>query len=490
MTYDVIIIGGGVVGCAVARELARCRLSVALLEKTADVCNGQSKANSAVVHAGYDAKPGSNKARFNVRGNAMFEGVCRELDVPFCRNGSLVVSFSENGHGALEELLNRGRENGVPGLRILGEDELRKKEPNLGSKAKEALWAPTGAITCPYELTEAYAENAAANGVAFLRETEALSITSAPPSMNQEGGYLIRTNRGDFTARAVVNCAGVHSDALNNMVSDKKFHITPRRGQYYLVDKAYRGAFTSTVFQLPTKMGKGVLVAPTVDGTILLGPTAEDLDEKDDRRTTAQGLASVLERASLTWENIPPRAFITTFAGNRAHADADDFILGEAEDAPLFFNAGGVESPGLTSAPALGVYLAEAVASALGADKKSDFDPIRRGLKKFREMNGAERAEAIAQNPDYARIVCRCENVTEAEIRHAIRGPVGARTVDGVKRRTRAGMGRCQAGFCLTRTMEILAQELGVSETEVTKCGGASRLVTGGIFDEREGGAQ
>lgn len=498
MKYDVIIIGGGVVGCAVARELARYRLSIAVVEKTADICNGQSKANTAIVHAGYDAKPGTNKAKFNVLGNAMFEEISHELDVPFCRNGSLVVSFSPDGRPILEELLRRGLENGVEGLEILSEEALREKEPNIGSAAQGALWAPTGGITCPYELTIAYGENAAANGVKFLRETEVLSLERAVPfgeetPAGEPGamGYAVRTNRGVDWANAVINCAGVHSDEINNMVSSERYSITPRRGQYYLLDKAYAGSFTGTVFQLPTEMGKGVLVAPTVDGTILIGPTAEDIEGKDDRRTTPEGLNSVLERARLTWEHIPPRGFITTFAGNRAHCHQDDFILGEAPDAPLFFNALGVESPGLTSAPAIGRHLAQLAAERLGAKPNPGFDPIRRGIPKFREMSEAQRAAAIQRDPDYAKVVCRCENVTEAEIRQAIRRPVGARTVDGIKRRTRAGMGRCQAGFCLSRTMEIISQELGMDETEVTKFGGDSRLVTGRIFDmDKEGGAQ
>ena len=271
------------------------------------------------------------------------------------------------------------------------------------------------------------------------------------------------------------------------MVSEEKHHITARRGEYYIVDKNYRDAFRSTIFQLPTKMGKGVLIAPTVDGTILIGPTADDIPDKDDTRTTAAGLARVLERAKLSWPTLPTRAFITTYAGVRAHAETDDFVLGEPADAPLFFNALGVESPGLSAAPALGEYLAEAVAERLGAKPNPAFDPIRPGIPKFREMTDAEREAAIARDPDYAKIVCRCELVTEAEIRAAIRRPVGARTVDGIKRRTRAGMGRCQAGFCLPRTMELLAEELAVPELSITKCGGESRYLESSLFGSKAG---
>lgn len=479
MVYDVIIIGGGVTGCGVARELSRFNASILLLEKTADICNGASKANTAIVHGGYDAKPRTNKARFNVEGNALFPALCRELDVPFQNNTSLVVSFGADGHDALESLKQRGEENGVQGLRIIERNELRSREPNIGGSAYEALLVPSGGIVCPYELTEAYAENAAANGVEFRRNAAVTGI-----ERQADGCYRVDSARGAFLGRAVVNCAGVYADAINNMVSEDKLTIYPRRGQYYLVDKAYANAFHAAVFQLPTAMGKGILVAPTVDGTILLGPTAEDIDDKDDTATTAEGLQKVLEQARLTWEHIPARGFITTFAGIRAHCDRDDFVIGEAPDAPFFFNAAGIESPGLSSAPAIARHLASMIADRLTLVRNKRFNPIHKGIAKFRNMTDAQRAEAIALNPDYAKIVCRCETVTEAEIREAIRRPVGARTLDGIKRRTRAGMGRCQAGFCTQRTLEILAEELKISPLAVTKCGGESKLVQGYLFDK------
>ena len=481
--YDVVIIGAGVVGCATARELTRYQLRVAVLEGAADICAGQSKANTAIVHAGYDAKPGTNKAHFNVLGNGMFDRITGELDVPFERNGSLVVAFSEEGLPALNALVWRGETNGVKNLRVIGQEELREMEPNIGADAVAALWAPTGGIVCPYELTFAYAENAVRNGAVILRDTPADGVE------RRGDGYVVRSGERTFFARAVVNCAGVHADAVNNMVSSEKQTIAPRRGEYYIVDKKYGGLFRSAIFQLPSAMGKGVLVARTVENTILLGPTAEDIPDKEDTATTAQGLAKVLAHAVKTWEDLPRRGFITTFSGIRAHCERDDFILGEPGDAPFFFNALGVESPGLTSAPAIAVYLAESVAQRLRAPENRAFDPIRRGIPKFRTMSAAERARAIADDADYAKIVCRCENVTEAEIRASIRRPVGARSVDGVKFRTRAGMGRCQSGFCLTRVMEILAEELGVPETDITKSGGGSKLVAGSIFEDAQGGA-
>lgn len=478
---DAIIIGGGVIGCAVARELSRYRLSVALLEKTADICNGQSKANTAIVHGGYDATPGTQKAKFNVLGNRMFPATCAELDVPYVNNTSLVISFRPEDRPSLEKLMRQGQENGVSDLSIIDREELRRREPNVGKSACDALVVGTGGITCPYELTIAFAENAAMNGVQFFRGT---AVTGLSPIKN---GWQVVTPKGIFESRTVVNCAGLYSDAINNMVSRERFTIMPRRGEYYLIDKKYKDAFHAAMFQLPTEMGKGILIAATVDGTVLIGPTAEDIERKDDTRTTAGGLAKALYYGGLTWENIPTGSFITTFSGLRAHADRGDFILGEALDAPGFFNAGGIESPGLTSSPAIGRYLASMVAEHLRARPKKSFDPIRRGIPKFRLMTPEERRAAIAGNPDYAHVVCRCETVTEAEIREAIRRPVGARTVDGIKRRTRAGMGRCQAGFCTPRTLAILCEELGISPLGITKDGGKSYFIDRFLFDEGRG---
>ncbi|WP_312644224.1 NAD(P)/FAD-dependent oxidoreductase [Hydrogenoanaerobacterium sp.] len=477
---DVLVIGGGVIGCSIARELARYDLNIMVLEKTDDVCNGQSKANTAIVHGGYDATPGTLKAKFNVLGNRMMENICTELGVPFQSNQSLVVSFSEDGRPKLQKLLEQGVANGVSGLYLIEQDELRKREPSIGKDAYEALVVETGGIVCPYELTVGYAENAAQNGAVFRRGTEVTGVAK------NDNGFKVSTTAGVFCAKAVVNAAGLYSDAINNMVSENKFTIHPRRGEYYIVDKTYAGKFNSAIFQLPTEMGKGILIAPTVDGTLLIGPTAEDIENKDDTRSTREGLDKALRVGSLTWENIPNRSFITTFSGIRAHCDRDDFVIGEADDVPLFFNALGIESPGLTSAPAIALHLAQEIAHKLGAEQKPFFNPIRKPIPKFREMTNAQRAAAICSNPDYAKIICRCETITEAEIRESIRRPVGARTLDGVKRRTRAGMGRCQAGFCTSLVVDILCDELGISPLEASKFGGNSYLLDHMLF-EKEG---
>ena len=471
--WDVIVIGGGVIGCAIARELARYDLKICVLEKEEDVCAGTSKANSAIIHAGYDAEPGSLKARMNVEGNSRMEELSKELDFEFKRNGSLVVCFSEAELPALWALYGRGQENGVPGLRILSGEEARAMEPNLSEHTAAALYAPTGGIVCPFGLTIALAENACDNGVDFRFLTEVLDIETFA------GGYLIKTNRGAFHSRYVVNAAGVYADAIHNMVSEKKLHITPRKGEYCLLDKEAGGHVSHTVFQLPGKLGKGVLVTPTVHGNLLLGPTASDLEDKEAVNTTAGGLSEVMKKSALSVNNIPYGQVITSFSGLRAHEDSDDFILGEAEGADGFFDAAGIESPGLTSAPAIGIYLAELVAKKAGAGRNPHFDGRRRGIIRPSELSASERASLIKKNPLYGSIVCRCEGISEGEIVDAVTRTLGAVSMDGIKRRVRAGIGRCQAGFCTPRVMEILARETGRPLEEICKNRPGSELAPG-----------
>ena len=456
---DVIVIGAGVVGCFIARFLSRWNLNVRVLEAGSDVAEGASKANSAIVHAGFDAKPGTNKARFNVLGNRMFEDVCRELKVPFKRNGSLVLAFNDEERSALDDLVARAAQNGVP-VEIIGQDELRRREPNVSPDAVSALWAPTGGICCPYELTFRAAENAAANGVEFTFDAQVTGLA-------REGdAWTVACADGRvFAAKSVVNAAGIHSDELNNLVSATKYAIEARRGEYLMLDKDEETTFSATMFQVPSKMGKGILVSPTVDGTVIVGPTAEDIPDKEDKATTYAGLEKVKTGARRTYPALPLDKVITEFSGLRAHeTTVGDFILGEVPDAPGFFNAVGVESPGLTSAPAIGEWLADQIAARLGVSRKHP-SLISKDVSwwpKTREMAPDALAELVARDPAYGRVVCRCEGVTEGEIRAAIRARVGARTLDGVKRRTRGGMGRCQGGFCTPRVIEILGQELGL----------------------------
>ncbi|EKS4344226.1 NAD(P)/FAD-dependent oxidoreductase [Clostridium sporogenes] len=470
--FDVTIIGSGVTGAAVARELSKYNLKTCVVEKAIDVASGTSKANSGIVHAGEDPIPGTLKAKMNVRGNEMFDKLQEEIDFPFKRNESFVLCFDEKDIEKLEELRQRGLKNGLPDtMEILNREEALKLEPNLSEYVVAALRLPTGGIVSPYEFNIALAESAAMNGVEFKLETEIIDIEK------KQDVYILKTNKGDIETKVVVNAAGVFGDKINNMVSEKKYHITARKGEYLLFDKTVGDMVQRTIFQLPTKMGKGVLVTPTADGNLLLGPTSVDVEEKDDFETTREGLDTVAEKAKLSIKEIPMRQVITSFAGLRAHEENSDFIIGEAEDAENFINAIGIESPGLTSAPAIGEYIREMIVEKLKPEKNKEFNPIRKDIPKFREMTNEERKEMIKENSAYGKIVCRCEVVTEGEIRDAIRRPLGAKTVDGIKRRTRAGMGRCQSGFCSNRIVEILAEELGIKRNEVTKFGGNSKIL-------------
>lgn len=472
---DVIIIGGGVVGCSVARELSRFDADILLLERGNDVSVGTSKANSGIVHGGYDAKPGTLKAKFNVAGNAMFDALARELDFPFKRNGSMVLCFDKTDIGKLLELKEQGVKNGVQGLYVLeGYEAVKAMEPYVSENVVAALVVPNGGIVSPYEMTIAYAENAATNGVEFRFGSEVTAIDKI------DRGLQVTCADG-FTAQAkyVVNAAGVYADVINNMISPDKMHITARKGDYELLDKTCGYMASHTLFQMPTKMGKGVLVTPTCHGNILVGPTATDVTDKDDVATTPEELASAFDRALLTMPSLNRRNIITQFSGLRAHLDTDDFVIGESAAVKGLYNVAGIESPGLSSAPAIAVHVAEEIAQKLSLGKNANFVAERKGIPHFATLSSEERQKLVAENPLYGRIVCRCETVTEGEIVEAIRRKPGAVDMDGVKRRTRQGMGRCQAGFCTPRVMEILSRELGVPMTEVTKRGGNSQFVIG-----------
>lgn len=471
---DVIIIGSGVIGCGIARELARYQAGVTVLERGNDVSVGTSKANSGIVHGGFDAKPNTLKAKYNVLGNAMFDELSRELDFPFRRNGSIVLCFDESQIGGLDELLNRGITNGVKGMYIVkGSDEIKKLEPYVSDKAVAALVVPSGGIVSPYEMTVAYAENAAVNGVEFRFLSEVTSV------INDGNGFTVTCADGySERAKVVINAAGVYADVINNMVCGEKLHITARKGDYVLMDKTCGYLADHTMFQLPTKMGKGVLVTPTTHGNILVGPTATDVEDKDDVNTTAAELNDAFVKASLTVPTLARRNIITQFSGLRAHLDGDDFVVGESS-VNGFYNVAGIESPGLSCAPAIAVDIAQSVAGKLALKQKLHFESKRKGIPQFSKLSNTEREKLIDQNPLYGKIVCRCEVVTEGEIVDSIRRPVGAKDLDGVKRRTRAGMGRCQAGFCTPRIMEIIARELGCDMADVTKRGGESQVVKG-----------
>ena len=471
--YEIIIIGAGVSGTAIARELSKYQVKCLVLEKEEEVCCGTSKANSAIIHAGYDAANGSVMAKMNVEGNAMMDELSESLDIPFKRNGSLVLCFREEDIPGLQRLFDNGVANGVPGLQILNKEEILEMEPNISDDVYAALYAPTAGIVCPFHLNIALAENAAANGVEFKFDTEVLAIEKA------EDGYVVKTNQGDLTADYVINAAGVYADNFHNMVSEKKIHITPRRGEYLLLDKTAGKHVNRTVFALPSKFGKGVLVTPTIHGNLLVGPTATDIEAKEGVCTSAEGLEQVMTKAGINVKNLPLRQVITSFAGLRAHEDGHEFILGEVEDAPGFIDCAGIESPGLSSCPAIGKYIADLMQEKMGLIRKEDFVAKRKGILNPAELSMEDRNKLIRENPAYGNMICRCEMITEGEIIDAVNRPLGAKSLDGVKRRTRAGMGRCQGGFCSPRVMEIIARERGIEISEVTKSGGKSKLIVG-----------
>lgn len=484
--YDVVIIGAGITGCAVARYLSRYKGKFLVVEREEDVCCGTTKANSAIVHAGHDAKNGSNMAKYNVRGSEMYPALAKELDFPYEQNGSLVICLSEEDRPRLEALYENGVKNGVKGLEIIDAKRLHELEPNVTDDAVGALYAPTGGIVCPFLANIALAENANTNGVEFQFNTEVTEVSRAEAgsvtgsaSDADEPHWVIQTNNGAIDTKYVVNAAGVYADVFHNMVSEKKIHITPRRGDYCLLDHSTEGFVKHTVFQLPGKFGKGVLVTPTVHGNTLVGPTAYDIEDKEGVNTTAEGLDALISKAGNAVKNLPIREVITSFAGLRAHEDGHDFIIGEPDDAAGFFDCAGIESPGLSSAPAIGLDVADRIAGKLNLSENKDFIATRKGFINPKTLSLEERNELIKKEPAYGQIICRCEMVTEGQIIDAIRRPIGAKSLDGVKRRVRAGMGRCQAGFCSPRVMEILARELNVPLESITKSGGDSKIIVG-----------
>ncbi len=471
MNYDVAVVGAGVIGSLIARELSRYSIKIALVEKHNDMAMATSKANSAIVHAGFDAKPGTLKAKLNVEGTALMPELCKTLSVPFKLVGSLVVAFSDEEVDTLGSLFERGVTNGVPGLEIYNKEMLKEAEPFISSEAKAALWAPSAGIVCPYELTIAAAENAVVNGAEFIRNFEVKKIDF------NGSEFTLSDGENSINAKYIVNAAGVYCDEIAALIGDTSIHTTPRKGEYMLCDKSVGHLANHTIFQCPSKMGKGILVTPTVDGNLLLGPSALDIEDKEDVATTADALAGILETAKKSVPSLTTREVITSFAGLRAHCDRDDFIIEPSEKNAQFINVAGIESPGLSSAPAIALYVKDMLIKELDAEEKSDFKPDREEPVRFRHMTNEERKALIEKNPAYGRIVCRCETITEGEILDAIHAPAGARDVDGVKRRTRAGMGRCQGGFCGSKVVELHAREVGVEINEITKFGGNSKIL-------------
>jgi glycerol-3-phosphate dehydrogenase len=475
--FDIAIIGAGIIGCSIARELSKYNYKTIILDKENDISCGTTKANSAIIHAGYDASYTSKKGIFNARGNMLYDQVTKELDVPFKRIGSLVVAFADEEIETLKDLLDNGNKLEIPGLEIIGPEKIYEMEPNLAEGAVAALYAPSAGIIEPWEMAIAYAENAIENGVELKLNYEVKSINEL------EDRFEIQSTDGELVdAKIVINAAGVYGDNIYKLVKeDFDFDIHPRRGQYFLLDKSADGLVNSVIFKCPSKLGKGVLVVPTVDGNVLVGPDSEDLDndQKEAIETTADRLSFVRENAVKLVKNIPFRENITTFSGLRAEPSNGDFIIEESE-VKNFINVIGIKSPGLSSAPAIAEYIEKMVVDKLGdSEVKEDYNPTRRPRIKFMELSEEEKEEMITKDPRYGRIICRCEMITEGEIVDAIHRSAGGRTINGIKRRVRPGAGRCQGGFCGPRVLEILARELEISPLDVKHEGKDSTILVG-----------
>jgi len=472
--FEVAIIGAGVIGTLIARELSRFKADVALLDKSNDVAGGSTKANSGIIHAGYDAEPGTSKARFNILGNPLFDVLCEQLDVRFDRIGSLVVAFSRSERETVEQLYRRGIQNGVAGLRIIEREELLSLEPNLDEAAVCALHAPQAGIVDPWEIAVAAAENAADNGVEVIFNFPVEAIE------RDNGWFRLIGPAGEIRARRLINCAGVFADRIHEMVSPPSFSIIARKGQYFVLDKAAGQLVNHVIFQCPTRAGKGVLVTRSVHGNLLVGPDAQEIEDREDLATTRERLDFVRRSAGKISKRIPFGEVIRSFSGLRATPNTKDFIIQECEEVPGFFDAAGIESPGLTAAPAIARYLRELLAEVVGGlEERKGFDPRRRRVIRFMDLPEGRKNELIRKDPRFGRIICRCEQVTEGEIVDAIHRKVGARTLDGVKKRVRPGMGRCQGGFCGPQVLEILARELGKDATAIVKNEVDSYILTG-----------
>lgn len=468
MDFDVLIIGGGVSGCASAYELAKTDLRIGVIEKEEDVCEGTSKANSAIVHAGFDAKPGTLKAKLNVEGSRLMPELAELLEFDYKNNGALVLCFDEEHRPELEALYQRGLDNGVEKLQILEKEDILALEPNVSQDVVCALHAPTSSIVCPFGLNIAMAENAADNGVQFLFNEPVETIERT------EDGWTVN---GKHTAKIVINAAGVYADEIHNSVCDDTIRIIPRKGEYMLLDRSAGNLCSHTLFQLPTKKGKGVLITPTVHGNILIGPDAVAVDDKDNTSTSVEGQADVRQKAGKTMPDIPFNKVIRTFSGLRATPESGDFII--QESAPGFIDVAGIESPGLSSAPAVGRMVARIVEEKLHPGQRENYIAGRKGFKKVKDMPKEEWNALIEEDPDYGTIVCRCETVTAGQIKDALSRSVPAVSLDGIKRRVRAGMGRCQAGFCGPRSMEIISQVCGIPIEDVRLSGKKSKMITG-----------
>lgn len=467
--YDVVVIGAGCVGAMTLRELSKYNLKVLIVEKENDVSMGATKANSAIVHAGFDAEEGTLKAKLNVRGAELFKTVTKELGVKYINNGSMVIAFTDEDKAHLDILYERGIKNGVKNLKILTGDEARRIEPNLSKNVTYVLHALDGSITCPYELTIAAIGNAMDNGAELKLNFEVCDIKE------KDGYYEIYGKDEMIKSKTVINAAGVYSDKIASFIGDTSFTITPRRGDYILLDKVNGDIVKNTIFRTPSNMGKGILVSPTVDSNLITGPTSYNIEDKENNATTEEGFFEIIKQACENVDKVNYRNTITSFCGVRAVGNTGDFIITSPKRG--FINAAGIESPGLSASPAIAEYIVEMLKEAgYELTKNENFNPIRKPMHYFKEASIEEKNEIIKKDKSFGRVICRCETVTEGEILEAIRTNPKPTDLDGVKRRTRAQMGRCQGGFCSPYIINLLSKELNIPVCEITKSGKSSYI--------------
>ena len=479
LSYDIIIIGGGVIGSAIARELTRWRLTVAVLEKESDVCTQTSARNTGMLHAGFLYKTGSLKARFSVEGNAEFDAVAKELGIPFKRTGKLVVGFTEEHRERLLNMIERGRANGVPGMELIDRERMDEIDPSAGGNF--AIHCPSSGILDPFIYTIALAENAAENGAAYHLNTEVLGADRLPG-----GQYLLRTNRGDFTCRWVINSAGLQSACVSEMLGIPGYVIQPVKGEYFVLDKKAGDFARIPVYPAPTpKNTFDIHATPTVDGNVLVGPNSFPVDDGEDYSVSQAGMDELQEVGARMFKHMKRAYYIRSFAGARPKrvdphtGEVQDFLIEYRDEVPGVINLVGIESPGLTSALPIARHVARMLGEHEALIPNPAFNPVRQGITRFHEAGAEEKAALIAADPDYGEVVCRCETVTRAEIIQAIHNPLGVCTVNGIKMRTRASMGRCQGGYCQTRITSLICEELGIPIHEVARGSSGSQLFTG-----------
>ena len=487
-SYDILIIGGGVVGSAIARELTRFRLSVAVLEKESDVCTHTSGRNTGMLHAGFLYKTGSLKAQCCVEGNREFDQVAKELDVPFHRTGKLIVGFTEEHRQRLLAMIERGRANGVPGMELIDRQQMDAIDPSAGGNF--AIFCPTSGILDPFTYTIALAENAVHNGADYHLYTEVTGSEVLP-----DGRHVLHTTRGDFAGRWVVNSAGLHSAEISAMLGIPGYVIQPVKGEYFVLDKK-AGAFARIpVYPAPTERNTfDTHATPTVDGNVLVGPNSFNVVDGEDYSVSQKGMDGLQESGARMFRHMKREYYIRTFAGARPKridpqtGEIQDFLIERPDSVPGVINLVGIESPGLTSALPIARRVVKLLTEKESLTPNPSFDPVRHGIPRFHEMSREEQAQLISQNPDYGEIVCRCETITRAEIIAAIHNPLGVCTVNGIKVRTRASMGRCQGGYCETRITSLIREELGKAVTDVRLTNGDSAMFTGNVKSCVKGG--